>query len=110
MELLRLLLLAVNKWLELRCFRERWTLQQDIARYVDDIENQIMRARSAGDDLLADRLLQRLSAATCTPIPTGDIGVVRRADLPSPAAGAVAQPTTLSGAGGGAPGRAQGIK
>lgn len=108
MELLKLLLAALNKWLELRVYRERWTLQNDIARYVDDIEEQIMRARGAGDDMLADRLLQRLSAATAIPIPVGDSGAVRRPDVPSQTAGALAQPGALSGAGGSAPGRAEG--
>lgn len=106
MELLKLLLAALNKWLELRVYRERWTLQNDIARYIDDIERQIIDARAAGDDMLADRLLQRLSAATAIPIPAGDPGTVRGANVPSATIGAVAQPTTLPGAGNGASGRA----
>lgn len=109
MELLRLLLLAANKWLELRVYRERWMLQNDIARQIDDIERQIVDARSAGNDMLADRLLQRLSAATAIPVP-GDFTTSSAGSASGAGAGGVAQPTTLSGAGNGAFGRAQGAQ
>ena len=102
MELLRLLLAAVNKWLELRIYRDRWTLQNDIARYVDAIERQIVDARAAGDDMLADRLLQRLSAATAIPIP-GDFKAPSAGNPPSASAGGVAQPGPIPGARNGAP-------
>lgn len=107
MELLKLLLLAANKWLELKIYRERWTLQNDIARYIDDIERQIVDARGSGDDMLADRLLQRLSAATAIPVP-GDFTTPSAGSASGAGAGGMAQPSPVSGAGGGAPGRAQG--
>ena len=99
MEILRLLLQILSDWLKLRVYRERWTLQNDVAKYVDEIEDEIKRARNAGDDELADRLLQRLSAATANPIPrTGwDSSTLSGSNVPSSTGGTMAQSKPLSG-------------
>lgn len=53
------LLQILRLWLEIRAKRASWELERDIARYCDEIENQILEARAAGNDALADRLRER---------------------------------------------------
>jgi hypothetical protein len=53
------LLQIVRLWLEIKAKRASWELERDISSYCDDIENQILAARAAGDDAVADRLRER---------------------------------------------------
>jgi len=53
------LLQIVRLWLEIKAKRASWELERDIANYCDDIENQILAARAAGNDAVADRLRER---------------------------------------------------
>lgn len=50
------LLQILRLWLEIKAKRASWELERDIAKYCDDIEAQILEARAAGHDALADRL------------------------------------------------------
>ncbi len=53
------LLQILRLWLEIRAKRASWELERDIANYCDDVENQILAARAAGNDAMADRLRER---------------------------------------------------
>ena len=50
------LLQILRAWLDIKAKRASWELERDIAKYCDDIETQILEARAAGRDALADRL------------------------------------------------------
>jgi hypothetical protein len=50
------LLQILRLWLEIKAKRASWELERDIAKYCDEIELQIVEARAAGRDALADRL------------------------------------------------------
>jgi len=53
------LLQILRLWLEIRAKRASWELERDIANYCDDVENQILAARTNGNDAVADRLRER---------------------------------------------------
>lgn len=53
------LLQILRLWLEIKAKRASWELERDIAKYCDDIENQIIEARASGRDAVADRLRER---------------------------------------------------
>lgn len=50
------LLQILKAWLEIKAKRASWELERDIAKHCDDIEAQILEARAAGRDAMADRL------------------------------------------------------
>ena len=58
------LLQILRLWLEIKAKRASWELERDITRYCDDIENQIIEARAAGNDALADRLRERFTRSS----------------------------------------------
>lgn len=64
-----LLLQSLSSWLQLRVISARWELTREIERYCDATENAILTARAAGDDALADRLLNRFTRAAGIAIP-----------------------------------------
>jgi predicted ATPase len=58
------LLQILRLWLEIRAKRASWELERDIAKYCDDIENQILEARASGNDAVADRLRERFTRSS----------------------------------------------
>jgi hypothetical protein len=58
------LLQILRLWLEIKAKRASWELERDIANYCDDIENQIIDARSSGRDAVADRLRERFTRSS----------------------------------------------
>lgn len=67
--MLLLLLQALNSWLQLQVVSAHWKLTREIEQYCDATENAILEARDAGNDALADRLLQRFGRASGIVIP-----------------------------------------
>lgn len=79
-----LLLQAFSSWLQLRVISAHWQLTREIEQYCDATENAILEARSAGNDALADRLLQRFTRASGIAIPPiGSAAPTARTDIPS---------------------------
>lgn len=62
--LLLSLLKSLEAFLNIKSVRAKWELERDIANYCDDVQNQILKARSAGDDARADLLHQRLLSSS----------------------------------------------
>ncbi len=58
------LLQILRLWLEIKAKRASWELERDIAKYCDDIENQIIEARASGRDAVADRLRERFARSS----------------------------------------------
>jgi hypothetical protein len=58
------LLQILRLWLEIKAKRASWELERDIAKYCDDIENQIIDARANGRDAVADRLRERFTRSS----------------------------------------------
>ena len=58
------LLQILRLWLEIKAKRASWELERDITKHCDDIENQIIEARAAGNDALADRLRERFTRSS----------------------------------------------
>jgi len=58
------LLQILRLWLEIKAKRASWELERDIAKYCDDIENQIIEARANGNDAIADRLRERFTRSS----------------------------------------------
>ena len=58
------LLQILRLWLEIKAKRASWELERDIAKHCDEIENQILEARAAGNDALADRLRERFTRSS----------------------------------------------
>ena len=58
------LLQILRLWLEIKAKRASWELERDIAKHCDDIESQIIEARAAGNDALADRLRERFTRSS----------------------------------------------
>lgn len=54
------LLRALEHWLSIQAIRARWELERDIEYHVQRCEDEIRRARVAGDDARADRVRQQL--------------------------------------------------
>jgi DNA-binding FrmR family transcriptional regulator len=48
----------------IKAVRAKWELERDIEAYCDDVQNQILTARAAGDDARADVLRQRLISSS----------------------------------------------
>jgi hypothetical protein len=61
--LLSLLKLA-ESYLSIKAIRAKWELERDIENYCDDVQNEILKARAAGDDARADILHQRLLSSS----------------------------------------------
>ena len=64
------LIQSLRLWLELKHISAHWQLTKDIESYCDKYEAEILRARSDGDDALADRLRARLARASGLAIPS----------------------------------------
>ena len=71
-----LLLQSLKYWLEIQATRARWQLERDIESYVESIEADILRARDAGDDARADRLMQHLARSSSITLPAPNGGSV----------------------------------
>lgn len=69
MALLLNLLRILEHWLQIQAIRARWELQRDIEYSIERCEDEIQRARAAGNDALADRLRQRLLRSSGIAIP-----------------------------------------
>lgn len=69
-----LLLQSLKYWLEIQATRARWQLERDIESYVEAIEADILRARDAGDDARADRLMQHLARSSSITLPSPNGG------------------------------------
>jgi hypothetical protein len=79
-----LLLQSLSNWLQLRVITAHWQLTREIETYCDETENAILTARAAGNDALADRLLQRFERASGIAIPAlGSTAPPTGPDLPS---------------------------
>ena len=79
-----LLLQSLSSWLQLRVITAHWELTREIERYCDDVENAILTARAAGNDALADRLLQRFTRASGIVVPAiGNAAPPTGSDVPS---------------------------
>jgi hypothetical protein len=61
--LLSLLKLA-ESYLGIKAVRAKWELERDIEKYCDEVQNEILKARVAGDDARADILRQRLISSS----------------------------------------------
>jgi len=61
--LLSLLKLA-EAYLGIKAVRAKWELERDIENYCDEVQNEILKARAAGDDARADILHQRLLSSS----------------------------------------------
>lgn len=74
MPLLLSLLKSLEAFLNIKSIRAKWELERDISNYCDDVQNQILKARSAGDDARADVMHQRfLSSSGLIVSPRRDI-------------------------------------
>ena len=62
--LLLSILKSLEAFLNIKSVRAKWELERDIENYCDDVQNQILKARSAGDDGRADLLHQRLLSSS----------------------------------------------
>ncbi len=58
------LLQILKSWLEIKARRASWELERDIANHCDELENQILKARADGNDVLADRLRERFARSS----------------------------------------------
>jgi hypothetical protein len=58
------LLKSLEAFLSIKSVRAKWELERDIARYCDEVQNDILKARSAGDDARADILHQRFLSSS----------------------------------------------
>lgn len=58
------LLQILKAWLEIKAKRASWELERDIANYCDEIENQILKSRTDGNDAVADRLRERFARSS----------------------------------------------
>ena len=58
------LLQILKSWLEIKARRASWELERDIANHCDELENQILKARADGNDVLADRLRERFTRSS----------------------------------------------
>jgi len=58
------LLKSLEAFLSIKSVRAKWELERDIETYCDDVQNQILKARAAGDDARADILHQRLLSSS----------------------------------------------
>jgi len=58
------LLKSLEAFLGIKSVRAKWELERDIAQYCDEIQNEILKARSNGDDARADVLHQRLLSSS----------------------------------------------
>ena len=61
--LLSLLKLA-ESYLAIKAIRAKWELERDIENHCDEVQNEILKARAAGDDARADILHQRLLSSS----------------------------------------------
>jgi hypothetical protein len=64
MPLLLSILKCLEAFLSIKATRAKWELERDIENYCDAVQNQILEARSAGDDARADILHQRLLSSS----------------------------------------------
>ena len=84
MPLLLSLLKSLEAFLNIKSVRAKWELERDIAKYCDDVQNEILKARIAGDDARADILHGRfLSSSGLSVSPGRDIETVGRPDVHS---------------------------
>lgn len=58
------LLKSLEAFLTIKSVRAKWELERDIETYCDDVQNQILKSRAAGDDARADILHQRLLSSS----------------------------------------------
>lgn len=84
MPLLLSILRLLESYLSIRATRAKWELERDIETYCDNVQNQILKARAAGDDARADILHQRLLSSSGLSVSAQrDIEAVPGADLHS---------------------------
>lgn len=70
--------------LEIKAIRAHWELERDIDYYIQRLEEEISKARRAGDDARADLLRHRLLRSSGIAIPRApDFAVERRGSAPS---------------------------
>ena len=80
--LLLSLLKAAESYLGIKAVRAKWELERDIENYCDAVQNQIIEARSAGDDIRADILHERLLSSSGLSVASQrDIEIASRPDL-----------------------------
>lgn len=78
------LIRALEHWLSIAAIRARWELERDIEYYVQVCEEDIRRARAAGDDARADRVRHKLLRSSGIILPRQpDFAASARADTPS---------------------------
>jgi len=78
------LIQSLKLWLELKNVTAHWELTKDIENYCDKYENEILRARSDGNDALADRMRARFARASGIAIPSiGNSTLVQGANVSS---------------------------
>jgi len=62
--------------------RAKWELERDIENYCDGVQNEILKARAAGDDIRADILHERLLSSSGLSVASQrDIDIASRPDL-----------------------------
>ena len=78
------LIRALEHWLFIQAFRARWELERDIEYHVQRCEDEIRRARAAGDDARADRVRHQLLRSSGIILPRQpDPAASTGADAPS---------------------------
>ena len=58
------LLKSLEAFLNIKSIRAKWELERDIEKYCDDVQNEIFKARAAGDDARADVLHERFLSSS----------------------------------------------
>jgi hypothetical protein len=64
MPLLLSILKCLEAFLHIKSVRAKWELERDIESYCDAVQNEILKARSSGDDARADILHGRLLSSS----------------------------------------------
>ena len=80
--LLLSLLRTVEAYFGIKAVRAKWELERDIENYCDGVQNEILKARAAGDDIRADILHERLLSSSGLSVASQrDIEIASRSDL-----------------------------
>jgi hypothetical protein len=84
MPLLLSLLKILEAYFNIKSIRARWELERDISNYCDDVQNEILKARSSGNDARADVLRARLLSSSGIVPSRGDSAPVSEANVSGP--------------------------
>lgn len=78
------LIRALEHWLSIAAIRAKWQLERDIEFYCQSCEDEIRKARAAGDDARADRVRHQLLRSSGIALPKQpDFAASAGGDTPS---------------------------